>query len=541
MADSAHNSPAAVPGPTRRASPWSALGVRVFRWLWLATVISNVGTWMYNAASAWLMTSLDADPFTVSLVQVANSLPLFLLALPSGAIADMIDKRRFILALEIAATIAGAVFAWLVQIHHVTPATLLLFIFLVGALGAIETPAWQAITPLLVPKPVLSSAIALNSVGVNVSRVIGPALAGVLILASGIASPFWVNAVSNLGVIAVILWWRPPPRPAPTLPPEHLSGAIRAGLRYAIHHRTLRAALARAAAFFLFASAYWALLPVLARTQLHGGATLYGVLLGVLGAGAVAGALVLPRLRAHLGADRMVALGQLGTALALALFALARSAPLALLACALAGVSWIIVLATLNVAAQLSLPEWVRARGLAVYVTIFFGTMSLGSACWGWVGGHFGLGPAQLLAAAGALLAIPVSRRWPLLSGAETADLTPSMHWPEPVLARTIEGDAGPVLVSVEYHIDLKDRAAFIAALTRLARVRRRDGAYAWGVFEDTEHSGRILETFLVDSWLEHMRQHQRVTHADRILEDHVRRFTRDAPHVTHYVSATGS
>lgn len=523
------------------ASPWSALRFSVFRWLWVATLVSNIGSWMYNAASAWLMTSLDADPFTVSLVQVADSLPLFLLALPAGALADMIDKRRFILALEIAATVAGAAFALLVGMHRVTPATLLLFIFIVGTLSAIETPAWQAITPLLVPKPALPSAIALNSIGVNVSRVIGPALAGVLILGSGIASPFWVNAVSNAGVIAVILWWRPPARPAPTLPPEHLSGAIRAGLRYAIHHRSLRAALVRAIGFFLFASAYWALLPVLARTQLHGGATLYGVLLGVLGAGAVGGAFILPRLKARLGANRMVALGQLGTAGALVLFALARSAPLALLACALAGVSWIVVLASLNVSAQLSLPEWVRARGLAVYVAVFFGTMSLGSACWGLAGTHLGLERALLLAAVGSVLAIPLSRRWPLLSGAETVDLTPSMHWPQPVLARAIENDAGPVLVSVEYRIDPKDRDAFLAALTRLARVRRRDGAYTWGVFEDTAHAGRMLETFLVDSWLDHMRQHQRVTHADRSLEDQLRGFTREAPRVTHYISAVGS
>ncbi len=538
MPDKTDQATAVTPdGPPAPASPWSALHQRVFRWLWIATVVSNVGGWLYNAASGWLMTSLDADPFIVSLVQVANSLPLFLFALPAGALADLTDKRRFILVLEILTTVLCAVFAALVTLNRVTPALLLLFIFLVGTLGAVETPAWQAITPLLVPRSSLSSAIALNSLGINISRVIGPALAGAIILGAGIASPFWLNAVSNLGVIAVILWWHPSLRHARALPPEHLSGAIRAGVRYARYHGSLRATLVRAAGFFLFASSYWALLPVLARTQLHGGATLYGVLLATLGAGAVAGAVVLPQLKARLGPDRLVALGELGTAVALVLFALAHAAPLALLACLLAGSSWIAVLAVLNVSAQLALPEWVRGRGLAVYATVFFGTMSLGSACWGLIGAHAGLAPAHLIAAAGALLAIPLTRRCKLLGGADQ-DLTPSMHWPAPVLAQAVQGDAGPVLVSIEYRIDPGDREGFLAALTRYARTRRRDGAYSWGVFQDTAHTGRFLETFLVDSWLEHLRQHERVMRADRALEERVLSFTREAPRITHYIAA---
>ena len=523
--------------PPAPASPWGALYHRTFRWLWTATVVSNVGGWLYNAASGWLMTSLDGDPFVVSLVQVADSLPLFLFALPAGALADLTDKRRFILVLEVLTTVLCAVFAILVALNRATPAVLLLFIFLVGTLAAVETPAWQSITPLLVPQASLSSAIALNSIGVNISRVIGPALAGVIILGAGIAAPFWLNAVSNLGVIAVILWWRPPTRPPRALPPEHLSGAVRAGVRYARYHGTLRATLARALGFFLFASAYWALLPVLARTQLRGGATLYGVLLATLGAGAIAGAMVLPRLKARLGADRVLALGELGTALALILFAVAHTATLALLACLLAGAAWILALAVLNVSAQLALPEWVRGRGLAVYATVFFGTMSLGSACWGFLGSHLGLPSAHLIAAAGALLAVPLTWRWKLRGGADQ-DLTPSMHWPVPVLAEAVKDDAGPVLVSIEYRVDLKDREAFIAAVTRLARTRRRDGAYSWGVFQDTAHAGRFVETFLVDSWLEHLRQHERFTRADQALADRVRSFTQEEPRVTHYIAA---
>jgi MFS family permease len=509
----------------------------VFRFLWIATVVSNVGSWMYNAASGWLMTSLNAHPLIVSLVQVASSLPLFLLGLPAGALADMVDKRRFILTLEILTTAFSALFALLVTLHVVTPSVLLLFIFLVGILGALETPAWQAIVPQLVPKPALSSASAVNSVGVNISRVIGPALAGMVILAFGIAAPFWLDAVSNLGVIAVIFWWRPPAKPTQALPAERLLNAIRTGVRYARNNGHLRATLVQAAGFFLFASAYWALLPVLARGQLHGGPTLYGVLLGAIGAGAVAGAFLLPRLRARSGANGMVVLGELGTAFALILFGLAQRPSTAVLAALIAGISWIAVLATLNVSAQLALPEWVRGRGLAVYVTVFFGTMSIGSAAWGLIADRIGLPPAHFIAGAGAVLAIWLTRRWKLQTGPE-ADLTPSMHWPNPVLAGTVEDDAGPVLVTVEYHIAVEQREAFLAALARVARERKRDGAYAWALYEDTAHAGRVLETFLVDSWLEHRRQHQRVTNADRVVEEHVRKLVREEPHITHYIAA---
>jgi MFS family permease len=517
-------------------SPWSALRYEAFRFLWIATVVSNVGSWMYSAASGWLMTSLNPNPLVVSLVQVATSLPLFLFALPAGALADVLDKRRLILALEILTSAFSAVFALLVTLQLVSPGVLLAFTFLVGVLGALETPAWQAIVPLLVPQPALSSAVATNSVGVNISRVIGPALGGLVILALGIATPFWLDAVSNAGVIGVILWWRPPGRAGARLPAERLASALRAGLRYARNSRQLRATLLRAVGFFLFASAYWALLPLLARTQLHGGPTLYGVLLAAIGAGAVTGAFVLPRIKARAGADGGVIYGEVGTALALLLFGLAREPALAFLACLIAGLSWIVVLASLNVSAQVALPEWVRGRGLALYVTVFFGTMSAGSALWGLLADRLSLPLAHYLAAAGAVVGLLATRRWRLHSG-PAADLTPSMHWPEPVLTQAVQEDAGPVLVTVEYRVSAEHRDQFLAALAHTAGERRRDGAFSWQVFQDIAHPERILETFLVDSWLEHLRQHQRVTKADRSIEERVRGLLREAPRVTHYVA----
>jgi len=516
---------------------WAAMRYPVFRWLWIATVVSNVGTWMYNTAAGWLMTSLDPSPLIVSLVQVVNSLPLFLFALPAGAVADMTDRRRLILVLEILTTLFSALFALLLTLHIVSPTLLLLFIFVLGTLAALETPAWQSIVTLLVPGPALSSAIALNSVGVNVSRVVGPAITGVIIVGLGIVAPFWLDAFSNAGVIAVLLMWHPPSKAVRALPPERLSGAIRAGVRYARYNRALRATLARAIGFFLFASAYWALLPLVARSQLQGGPGLYGALLAAIGASAVGGAFLLPWARERVGPDGVVMLGEAGTAAALVLFGLAQQSWVAVLACLLAGASWIGALATLNVSAQMLLPDWVRGRGLAVYVTVFFGTMTVGSALWGLVAEHLGLPPAHYLAAAGAVLALWMTRRWKLQAG-PVADLTPSMHWPEPVLAAGVDEDAGPVMVTVEYHVPAEHREAFLSAIVSLARERRRDGAYEWNVFQDSAQPEKMIEIWLVDSWVEHMRQHHRITRADRAVEERVERLAREPPRITHYIAA---
>jgi predicted MFS family arabinose efflux permease len=508
-----------------------------FTVIWIATVVSNVGTWMYNAASGWLMVSLDADPLVVSLVQVATSLPMFLFALPAGTLADIVDKRRFLIALEGATTLVSAIFAALVGFGHVTPTLLLLFMFLIGAGGALTAPAWQAIVPELVPPQDLMPAVASNSVGVNISRAVGPALAGSIIGLLGIAAPFWVNAISNLGVIGALLWWHAPHARTSRLPVERFTSAMFTGFRYARHNRHLRATLVRAIAFFLFASAYWALLPLVAHDRLAGGPGLYGVLLGAIGTGAVAGAFLLPWAKAQIGPDLMVVAGTVGTAGALALFGLAQGPAVALIASALAGASWIAVLANLNVSAQVALPNWVRGRGLALFVTVFFGTMTLGSAAWGEIASTVGLPLAHFIAAIGALLALPLTWGMKLQTGAGV-DLTPSMHWPAPVVTGEIDADRGPVLVTVEYRLAAeKDREALLAALEKLSHERRRDGAYDWGVFEDSAERLRYLETFLVESWLEHLRQHERVTNADRVLQERMNRLLAQAPQVRHFIS----
>src|SRR5712671_309529 len=400
-------------------------------------------------------------------------------------------------------------------------------------------PAWQAVVPQLVPRPLLQSAVALNSVGLNVSRALGPALAGIVIAAWGMAAPFWVNSLTTAGVVAALIWWRPSEEGKTTrLPPESLFRAICSGLRHARHNMHLRATLIRAFAFFIFASAYWAVLPLIARNQVAGGPALYGFLLAAIGIGAVSAAFALPALKQRLGADRLAAAGTLGTALALVLFAVARDPITALAASLIAGIAWITALSTINVSAQMALPQWVRGRGLSIYVAVMFGAMSLGSAIWGKAAAFTGVPIACMIAAAGAALSVPILMRWKLQTAA-TLDLTPSMHWPEPIVSSEIDSDRGPVMVTVEYRISLADRTAFLAALAQLPDERRRDGAFDWSVFEDVAQEGRLVEMFLLDSWLQHLRQHERVSNTDRELQDIVHGFHLDGtPRVTHLIAA---
>jgi predicted MFS family arabinose efflux permease len=495
---------------------------------------------MQNAAAGWLMTSLSPDPFEVALVQAVGTLPMFLFSLPAGALADIVDRRRFIIAVQIAGVALVILFAVLVWFDWVTPNRLLVLLFLSGIAAILAAPAWQAIVPDLVPKKDLSAAIALNGAGFNISRAVGPALAGPTIAALGMAAPFWLNALSTLAVIVALAWWKGAEPIAQSLPAEHFRNAIRSGLRYARYNPQLRATLIRSAGFFPFASVYWALLPLLARGQIGGGPELYGVLLGAIGAGAVIGAFAL-RMKARLDADGIVIAATIVTGVALALFAAARDPATALAACVLAGISWIAVIATLNVSAQLALPGWLRGRGLAVFATVQFAGLAAGSAVWGQAAQAIGLPAAHIVAAIALVGLIPLLRRWKLQTGAGL-DLAPSMHWPAPLLSNDIEPDRGPVLVTVEYTVAPNDRAAFVAAMGNLASERRRDGAYDWGIYEDAAKEGIFVETFHLDSWLEHMRQHHRVTNADRVLQDAVQRFhSEGVPAVRHLIAAQRS
>jgi predicted MFS family arabinose efflux permease len=462
---------------------------------------------------------------------------MFVFALPAGALADIVDRRRLLISIQIGLAALVALFGVMVWMERVSPTSLLIFSFLAATGAALITPAWQSIVPQLVSPAHLQAAVALNSVGVNVSRAVGPALAGLIIAVWGLAAPYWLNALTALGVISGLVWWKPEQESTNRLPPERFNRAIQAGLRHARHNPHLRATLIRAAGVFLFASAYWALLPLVARDQVAGGPKLYGILLGAIGASAVAGAFLLPTLKRYLDADRLMAAGTLGTAIALALFGVARHPATALAASTVAGASWIAVLATVNVSAQVALPGWVRGRGLSIFGMVMFGGLTVGSAVWGKLASLAGLPATHLIAAAGALVTIPLLWRWKLQTGAGL-DLTPSMHWPEVIPVQDVGADRGPVLVTVEYNIRPEDRVPFFAAVNKFADERRRDGAFEWNVFEDLSASGRFVETFLLDSWLDHLRQHRRVTGSDRGLQEAVNRFqVEGTPKVNHFIS----
>lgn len=520
------------------ASAWAPFGHRSFTVLWIATVVSNVGTWMNDVGAGWLMTELAPSPAVVSLVQASTTLPVFLFALLAGAVADIVDRRRLLIVVNVAMGVMAALLAALVAIGAMTPILLLLFTFAFGTGAAFIAPAWQAIVPKLVPRPALPAAVSLNSMGINVSRAVGPALAGVLIVALGVVAPFVVNALSFVAIVLALIWWRPAPSPPSTLPPEQVFGAMRAGVRYALNSAPLKRTLVRAAAFFLFASAYWAMLPLIAKDVLGGGATLYGVLLGCVGAGAVVGALILPWIRKSLGANRTVACGALGTAAMLVLFALAPIDVVAALAASLGGVAWIAVLSTLNVAAQTALPDWVRARGLSIFLTVFFGAMSLGSLVWGQVAGATSIPVALMLAAVGAVVAVPVTWRAKLGEG-EVPDLAPSMHWPEPMLAGGTPSADRAVTILIFYDIAAGNRPTFQSLMQELAAVRRRQGGYGWTLIQDASDPSRFAETWHESSWTEHLRHHARVTAADKALQDRIHQLHQGAapPTAQHFLA----
>lgn len=526
-----------APSETKTISPWQPLRETAFALLWGAMLISNIGTWMHDVAAGWLMTSLDPSPFMVAMVQAATTLPVFFLALPAGALADIIDKRRLLIGVTLFMAVTASSLGLFVQTGAITPYLLIIYTLLIGTGTAFLSPTWHSVVPRLVPKSQLPQAVALNSVGFNIARAIGPAIGGLLIAVIGIAFPFYLNALSFIAVIVAVFLWRPNDQKTSALPSERLFGAIRQGLRYTRASPPMRATVFRSIAFFLFAGSYWALLPLIARAQLQGGPQLYGGLLAAIGFGAVIGASVLPRLKSRLGIDRLVVAGSLSTAAMMAMFAVTTNPLVAIFVAMFAGASWITVLSTLNVAAQTALPEWVRARGLSVFLMTLFGSLAIGSAAWGQVANFIGISATLMISAAGVVIGMAATWRWKLAPGADL-DFTPS-SWAEPAMAGPIEDERGPVMVTVEYLIDPKSSREFLSVLDEIAPSRKRDGAFAWGVFEDVAQPGRYMEYFMTESWLEHLRQHERVTKADEAMTKKLRAFHigKKKPVIRHFVS----
>jgi len=489
---------------------------RVFAVLWAATVLGNVGSFMRDVASSWLVTDLSSNPAAVALMQTAATLPVFLLAIPAGVLSDILDRRRFLICVQLLLACVSASLLLLSRSGALTVEYLIALTFVGGVGSALMGPTWQAIVPELVPRADLKNAVALNSLGINIARALGPAGGGLLLASLGAVAAYASDVLSYVFVIAALLWW-PRAKAADSGLSEQFFGAFRAGLRYARASRELHVVLLRAAVFFVFASSVWALLPLVARRMLGGSAGFYGVLLGAVGVGAILGAIVLPQLRKRLDADGLVLLAAVLTASVMAALAATPSQTVAVLLLLVLGVGWIVALTTLNGVAQAVLPNWVRGRGLAVYLTVFNGAMAGGSLGWGLIAAQLGIA-ATLLVGAGTLLLVALAFHRLRLPKGE-ADLQPSNHWPEPLLNAPVAHDRGPVMVQIEYRVRASDRPPFLHALRELSQERRRDGAYAWGITEHSNEPERVMEWFLVESWAEHLRQHQRVSHADADLQ----------------------
>jgi MFS family permease len=485
--------------------PWSPLYWPSFRALWFATLISNTGGWMQDVGASWLMTSLTGSATLIALVQAAESLPMFFLAVPAGALADIVDRRLLMLAGNLISLAAVVALSFCTHSGWTSPALLLVLTFAVGVGEALEGPASQAVVAELVPRSELARAVALNSAGYNLARAVGPALGGWLLAKSGATTDFLVNSLTFFVVLIVLFRWREAPKRS-VLPAERFSGAMRAGLRYVAHAPELQAVLVRSGAFVLSASALWALLPVLVRELGHGPSA-YGAMLSALGAGAVAGASLLN-------------------------FAIITTIMLA------GGVAWIVVISSLNVAARMVVPAWVQARSLAVYLLVFQGGMAVGSLGWGALADIRGARWALAGASAGLLLSLILATRYSFQEGV-VLDLSPAGKWPLPEISSKISSENSLVLVAVQYVIDRERVKEFVFEMQQMETIRRRDGALQWGLFTNPDEPGKYLEEFLVESWLEHQRQHERFTVSDQQVQQRILAMHKGpaAPHVSHYLA----
>jgi predicted MFS family arabinose efflux permease len=570
--------PAAAGAPSPAASgpapssAWAPFRHRLFALMWGAQFVSNTGSWMQTVAAQWLMLSLTTSATYVALVQTAASLPVVLFAVLAGTIGDLVDRRKFLLITQAIMLIAAAALGALTIAGLITTWTLLALLFAVGTGQALTSPTWQTLQPELVSPDERPQAISLGAVNQNLARAVGPAIGGVILAATNAGTVFLINAISFAAVIGVVFLWRSS-RPASALPREHVGEAVRAGGRYVAASPVLRVILIRAGLFIFFASAIWALLPLTARSALHLGSGGYGLLLAAVGVGALAGAGLLPRLRGRLTPGVLLGTGSAGMAVVALVLAYVHVTAVVAIALAGGGGCWILALSTLNTLYQLSLPPWVKARGLSFYLVVFQGGSAIGSAVMGVSAQYAGLSVTLLIAAIGLAAGPLAALRWRFQVIAPE-DLRPAGDWPAPLLAGGPgpagtgpagtgpdsagpdstgpdgtgpdgtgpdgTAPAGPVQVTIEYHALPGRQQDLLAALRATRFSRRRTGATSWRAWQDAADPDRILEQFVVSSWAEHERQHERVTQRDQDRLNRARALSDPArpPAVTHWLAA---
>lgn len=517
---------------TSASSPWAPLRHRVFAGLWVGVFFSTLGVWMQTLGAQWLLVETPNAAAVVALVQVATTLPMMMLALPAGVLADVFDRRWLLLVVQGYLTVL-AVLLWLATVtDRMTPWLLLAFTFLLGVGGAVQIPTWQASTSELVPRAQVRAAAQLEMVAINLSRAAGPALAGVIIANAGVSAVFALNALAALPMAVALLLWRR----EPTLTPggrERFWSALRAGGRYVWHDADSRRILVRLAAYLFPAAALWALLPLAAR-RFGVGADGYGLLFAALGVGAIAGALVLGRVRRFVSTTTTLTLAGAVMALALVLLVTVPSFAAAVVVGVSAGFSWTATISTLIAELRLFLPAWVMGRGMAVYTMVFTGCQALGALLWGIVAGWWGLTATYVICAGLSVVAVVAGLVWKVADAGEHAP-DPVVYWAEARVSGDPDPDAGPVMVTVHYTIAADDEPAWLAAMRHLRRSRLRTGAIRWELYRDAEYPDRFVEQFRVGSWQEHLRQHEgRLTELDRQVEEDAMRYSDPPVTATH-------
>ena len=521
---------------TERASAWAPFRVPVFRMLWIVWMTANVCLWMNDVAAAWLMTSLTTSPVLIALVQTASAMPVFLLGIPSGALADILDRRRYFMATQFWVAANAAILFAVAYSGSITAPILLALVFTNGIGLAMRWPVFAAIVPEIVPRHHLQAALALNAVAMNASRVIGPLVAGFIIAGLGSEYVFGLNLILSIAAGIAISRWKREAKPS-VLPGERFIGAMRLGWQYVRESRRMKDAIVRTSAFFGHSTALLALLPLVAK-GLGEGAGTYTLLLSSMGLGAIVSATQLPRLRPRFNRDQLTLGGSFIQAACTAVVAFAPNAWAAAPAMFVAGIAWILVANSVTISAQLALPDWVRARGMSIYQMAIMGSSALGAVIWGRIAEWSSVPVSLAIAAASLLIVTMLTRKRPLEAGAEE-DLTPTHPWDEPVPARAVDVDEGPVMVTIEYQVDPARSYEFDTIMAETRSSRLRAGAVSWGLFEDIERPGRYVEYFACDTWADYLRRFDRFTAADERLQErrHALHIAEGKPRVSRFVA----
>ncbi|MHA6641538.1 MFS transporter [Mesorhizobium sp. A623] len=493
----------------------------IFRAVWGASLVSNFGGLIQGVGAAWLMTTIATSPYQVALVQASTTLPIMLFSLVAGAIADSFNRRTVMLTAQCFMLVISVVLTVFAYNGLLTPWSLLAFTFLIDSGTALNSPSWQASVGDIVPRAKVPAAVALNSLGFNLTRSVGPAIGGIIVAAAGAAAAFAANAFSYIALIVVLFRWKPQ-LPDASLPREAFGAAMAAGLRYVAMSPNIGKVLVRAFAFGFTAGSVLALLPLIARDLIHGDALTYGILLGAFGVGAVCGALASVRLRALLSSETMVRWAFAGFAFCAVNAAFSHQAWQTAIGLFVGGACWVIALSHFNVTVQMSTPRWVVGRALSIYQTANFGGIALGSWIWGVVADAHGVDVSLIAAGVAMLAGGAIGLLLPLPEHA-ALNLDPLNRWTEPMLALDLKPRSGPIAIMIEYVIKEEDLPEFIALMAERGRIRRRDGARNWTLGRDLGNPELWMESYHTPTWLDYIRHNTRATHADSAITERIR------------------